>query len=180
MFAKRGVKKFLGKACRDRSLVAEIRDKIFEDVTGTQTLLFAIVRVVSRHRVAQSQPLGCSTMASLPKQIFYRRALGDGSSINPKRERERRDAGGIDVKKRPRIKREFLFPVFQSLSPRPTSPSSASPLLSTPLCRRRGWKKIERKGRISFHRLSRFTFQLACFISTVDSSLSSRVVDIPR
>lgn len=88
MFAKRGVKKFLGKACRGRSLVAEIRDKIFEDVTGTQTLLFAVVRVVSRHRVAQSQPLGCSTMASLPKQIFYRRALGDGSSINPKRERE--------------------------------------------------------------------------------------------
>lgn len=76
------------------------------------TLLFA-VRVLSTGVLHPR----CSTMASLPKQIFYRRALGDSSSKNPKETRCCRNR----CKKRPGIKREFLFPVFQSLS-------SANPL----------------------------------------------------
>ena len=98
----------------------------------------------------------CSTMASLPKQIFYRRALGDDSSKNLKEARCCRNR----CKKRPRIKREFLFPVFQSLS-------STEPPGSTSLRRQRETtgerEKENRKRNLSFHWLSPIYFSTRLF-----------------
>ena len=124
MFVKRAVKKFLGKDYRlDLSArFAEYSEVLARAQKPPFALLYLPFRVLSDRgaRVYNTlpPPLRCSTMASLPKQIFYRRALGDDSSKNLKETRCCRNR----CKKRRRIKREFLFPVFQSLSPHPFPP----------------------------------------------------------
>lgn len=203
MFVKRAVKKFLGKDYRldlsarfaEYSEVLELKTPLALFYLPFESFLTGVhgSTTPSPLLLPPPSPLRCSTMASLPKQIFYRRALGDDSSKNLKETRCCRNR----CKKRRRIKREFLFPVFQSLSSTDPLTSSLPPpptlLLRLRLAvgkrettgggkmkKKRKKKKRRRKERnLSFHRLSPIYFsQLACFISTVPSPsllvLSSR------